>query len=133
MKLNTLFIYLAVAMALVIFSCTKETEAVGTGTGKVVVEPPKQISPTATYADGKTTFTTVCIRCHNANPTKQGAIGPAIACSSLPLVTSKVTTGTYPTGYKPKRSTKIMPKMPNLANKVDSLHLYLNSSEWGCK
>jgi hypothetical protein len=54
-------------------------------------------------------------------------MGPPIHGSSYELVDLKVRQGLYPKGYKPKRSSNIMPKFPNLTDKeIKILHEYLN-------
>ncbi len=81
----------------------------------------------ALEARGKASFMSNCIVCHNPNPTIDGSIGPAIAGSSLELVTARVLTRSYPPGYKPKRDTEVMPDFPQLKDDVAALHAYLNS------
>lgn len=88
-------------------------------------EPKKPLS--ALESRGKATFMANCIACHNPNPTIDGSIGPAIAGSSLELVTARVLTRSYPPGYKPKRSSEVMPDFPQLKDDVPGLHAYLNS------
>lgn len=65
---------------------------------------------------GKALYQSTCTVCHNENPKKEGAVGPAIAGASLELVMSKVKTGLYPAGYKPKRTTKLMVPLPHLSD-----------------
>lgn len=77
--------------------------------------------------DGKNLYTSKCIRCHNANPTKAGIIGPDIAGSSLELITAKTQHREYPKGYIPKRKTKIMPIIKMNENEIKAIHKYLNS------
>jgi mono/diheme cytochrome c family protein len=77
--------------------------------------------------DGGTLYKTRCAACHNVNPTKPGSIGPDIAGSSLELITAKTQRREYPKGYKPKRKTKIMPRVPLSEVQLKSLHEYLKS------
>jgi hypothetical protein len=70
---------------------------------------------------------TNCIACHNADPTKDGNIGPAIAGSSRELVEARVMRAQYPPGYTPKRTTQLMPAQPFLEGLVPSLAAYLAS------
>lgn len=77
--------------------------------------------------DGKTLYHANCIRCHNANPTKPGAIGPELITTPAAVFKVKVPTGNYPAGYTPKRRTKIMPKFPGLTNKTDLIYNYIRS------
>ena len=76
---------------------------------------------------GKGVYISNCIACHNPNPTLDGSIGPAIAGSSLDLLTHRVLTRDYPKGYKPKRSSGVMPDFPQLKDDLPALHAYLNS------
>jgi mono/diheme cytochrome c family protein len=59
---------------------------------------------------GKQLYTKNCIRCHNANPTKPGSIGPELFTTPYNVFHGKITQGVYPPEYTPKRKTKIMPK-----------------------
>lgn len=74
---------------------------------------------------GKITYTSTCATCHNINPALEGSIGPKLKGSSFDLIKQKVTLGTYPDGYTPKRGTHVMPKMPYLDTEIMSLYLYL--------
>jgi mono/diheme cytochrome c family protein len=74
---------------------------------------------------GKSLYFANCIACHNTNPAKAGSVGPAISDSSKELLTLKVTQGTYPEGYQPKRTTKLMPPLPNLKAGIPFLHAFL--------
>jgi mono/diheme cytochrome c family protein len=87
--------------------------------------PKKELTPLE--ARGKGVFVSNCIVCHNPNPTIDGSIGPAIANSSLELITHRVLTRDYPPGYKPKRNSEAMPDFPQLKDDVPALHAYLNS------
>lgn len=90
---------------------------------------PKAASPIQPrdYEIGKAVYTTTCIKCHNANPTKPGPIGPELYTTPNAVFHTKVPTGTYPQGYVAKRKTKIMPNFLHLTNKVDSLYHYIRS------
>lgn len=76
-------------------------------------------------ARGKTIYANVCTACHAANPSVDGALGPAIAGSSPELVEARLLRGEYPPGYQPKRPSQVMPKFPNLASEIDALSAYL--------
>lgn len=78
-------------------------------------------------SEGKTLYITRCASCHNVNPTKPGSIGPDIAGSSLELITLKTQKREYPKDYKPKRKTRIMPKIPLSDVQLKSLYEYLQS------
>ena len=60
------------------------------------------------------------------DPAKVGSVGPAIRGSSKALLTLKVTQGAYPEGYQRKRTTKLMPPLPNLKEDIPSLYAFLN-------
>jgi len=79
------------------------------------------------YKSGKAIYNTDCIACHNANPRLPGAIGPDNYGSSLELVRLKVLKGEYPSGYKPKRTTKEMPEFESYGNDIEAIHFYLNN------
>ena len=80
-----------------------------------------------TLADerGKAIYTAKCISCHNVNPAKKGSIGPDIADSNIPLLIMKTQYKKYPKGYKPKRKTKIMPKIPLSDKQLYYLYEYI--------
>lgn len=75
---------------------------------------------------GKSIYNSNCIACHNADPNKDGALGPAVQGSSLALLEARILRAQYPDGYQPKRSTKSMVAMPYLKNEINALHVYLN-------
>src|SRR6187402_1809747 len=52
---------------------------------------------------GQTLYSLHCTACHNPDPAKDGALGPALAGSSLDLLLARVIRGEYPPGYAPKR------------------------------
>lgn len=78
-------------------------------------------------SNGKATYLSNCIACHNPDPRQAGSVGPDIAFSSLELVEARVTKAQYPAGYKPKRESHMMPAFPQLAKEVPAIHAYLNS------
>jgi mono/diheme cytochrome c family protein len=112
-KLKFLFLVGAMTSSLLLISCKKNNT------------PEKVLSPLESR--GKGVFLSNCIACHNPNPTIDGSIGPAIAGSSLELVTHRVLTRDYPPGYKPKRNSEVMPDFPQLKDDVPAIHAYLNS------
>ena len=75
---------------------------------------------------GKAVYDGVCIACHNPNPALDGSLGPANAGASHELIEARVLRAEYPPGYTPKRSSKAMPAMPHLADKIDDLYAYLS-------
>jgi mono/diheme cytochrome c family protein len=74
---------------------------------------------------GKQVYLAECIMCHHSDPSKDGSLGPAVKGSSRELLEAKVLRATYPPGYPPKRTTSLMPAMPQLAPKIPDLAAYL--------
>lgn len=81
--------------------------------------------------EGRRVYLGTCVKCHNTNPSKPGTIGPDLLSTPLEVFRTKVPTGKYPTGYTPKRKTKVMPKFPHLADKVDFIYNYIQSTKNG--
>jgi len=77
---------------------------------------------------GERVYQNVCIACHNADPSKDGVVGPAVAGSSRELLEARVVRGELPPGYTPKRQTGAMPAFPYLADQVDDLAAYLEAA-----
>lgn len=67
-----------------------------------------------------------CIACHNADPAKDGVLGPSVANSSLELLEERIMRAQYPKDYKPKRDTRQMAVMPHLQNEIPALKAFLN-------
>jgi hypothetical protein len=63
------------------------------------------------------------------NPSQDGALGPAVAGSTLPLLEERVMRGGYPEGYVPKRTSRVMIPLPHLEPKLPALAAYLGSLE----
>lgn len=78
---------------------------------------------------GRSIYLGNCAACHNSDPTKDGSVGPAIAGSTLELVTARVLNASYPPNYKPKRNTKAMPAQPYLKSAIPDLVAFLNQPE----
>jgi mono/diheme cytochrome c family protein len=74
---------------------------------------------------GRQIYQAQCIACHNPDPAKAGPIGPDVRGSSEELLRAKVLSGSYPPGYAPKRATKVMQPIPQLANDIPALAEYL--------
>ena len=74
---------------------------------------------------GRQIYQSQCIACHNSDPSQPGPIGPAVRGSSAELLRARVVDGTYPPGYTPKRPTKVMQPMPQLAKDIPALAAYL--------
>lgn len=111
MKLVLALLFLVSALG-----CTKTQPA---------AEPSSPVSAESLVARGKVVYQTTCIACHNADPSKDGGVGPAVAGSSKELLEARVLTSNYPAGYKPKRETHVMPQFPHLKNDIDALAAYL--------
>ncbi len=88
---------------------------------------PAEPDPAQLVARGRQVYMANCIACHSQNPAQDGALGPAVAGSSYALVEARVMHGTYPEGYTPKRSSKVMIPLPHLANELTALTAYLDS------
>lgn len=76
---------------------------------------------------GRRSYLSLCISCHNSDPSKEGTQGPPIKGSSEALLEAKIINGQYPPNYTPKRKTQAMPKFPYLKNSVPDLAAYLRS------
>lgn len=81
----------------------------------------------ANAQDGKTLYQSKCVRCHNADPSKKGSIGPDIADASLELITVRTQKRGYPAGYTPKRKSKIMPVIKLTEAELKALHGYIKT------
>ena len=78
---------------------------------------------------GQRTYQNVCIACHDANPNRDGTLGPAIAGNPVELLEAKVLRGQYPPGYAPKRTTRVMPVFTYLEVKLPDIAAYLAETE----
>jgi len=77
---------------------------------------------------GRGIYMNVCVACHNADPAKDGAIGPNLVGTTRELIEWRVVKGAYPPGYTPKRATGAMPAFPHLAADVDALYAFVRES-----
>ena len=109
---------LAIAALFFFSGCTKKEEAPNLVSAA--------LSPEQLLERGQQAYASNCQSCHGPDPKKDGSIGPAVWGSSLELLTSRVLKGAYPTGYGPKRTTKLMVPLPHLEKDLPALHLYLN-------
>ena len=87
----------------------------------------KEEGPETPQAQGRRVYMTYCVVCHNADPSKDGTNGPALAGSSEELLKTRVLTQSYPPGYKPKRPTQTMPVYPQVKNRISELTAFLNA------
>lgn len=97
-------------LSLVLVACTK-----------------KPATPLSPVEEGKKLYATHCTACHSPNPKIDGALGPAVFGSTLDLLDRRLVHGDYPAGYSPKRSTKVMVRLPFLKDQIPNLHAYLNN------
>ncbi len=84
-----------------------------------------EASPEELAEQGRQIYLSTCIACHNADPAKDGALGPAVAGSSRELVEARVLRGEYPDGTVPKREGAVMVAMPFLEKQIPALAAYL--------
>jgi mono/diheme cytochrome c family protein len=80
------------------------------------------------YERGRLVYNTTCVECHNRDPNLAGVKGPPIAGSSRELIAARILNLSYPPGYKPKRTTHEMRKLPNLKPDIDNLAVFLQAS-----
>ena len=76
---------------------------------------------------GRRVYLARCTACHNADPSRDGRVGPAIKGAPLELVRTRVLWAAYPPGYAPKRGTRIMPPQPDLVSRIGDLAAYLRA------
>jgi len=84
-------------------------------------------SPEQLIEAGRSVYNANCIACHGVDPTRDGALGPAVAGSSLELLEARVLRAEYPPGYEPKRPSRVMVALPHLESKLPELAAYLQS------
>jgi mono/diheme cytochrome c family protein len=119
---------LAVAALLLLAGCSRDEAPAPTASSA-----PSDISrpaPSTAAVDGdpekgRQVYLGQCTACHNTDPSRDGALGPAIKGAARELVEARVVHGTYPPGYTPKRPSKVMPARPDLAPSVGDLAAYL--------
>lgn len=76
---------------------------------------------------GKEVYQNLCASCHGQDLKKAGPIGPDMFGTSHEVLEAKVLRGTYPPGYKPKRPTNVMVRMPHVEKDLPALEAYLNA------
>ena len=99
--------------------------ALPTGCGKEK-EPATQTAGVGDAKRGRALYVTNCAACHHSDPSKDGAIGPAVKGASRELIEARVMRGAYPPDYKPKRKTAAMPAQPYLGSSLPDLVAFLN-------
>jgi mono/diheme cytochrome c family protein len=83
-------------------------------------------TPTDPLAErGRQVYLAQCTQCHAVDPSQAGAVGPPVKGSSRELLEARILRGSYPPGYKPKRSTTVMPPQPSVAPEIPALAAYL--------
>jgi mono/diheme cytochrome c family protein len=87
--------------------------------------PPAKPDADPAVTRGRQVYMGTGIACHNVDPKVDGAVGPAVKGASREVIESKLLRGDYPAGYKPKRTTKVMPPQPGLASSIDDLAAFL--------
>ncbi len=85
--------------------------------------------PLSLVDHGKRLYQAQCSSCHHRDPHQDHVLGPAVAGSSFELLEARILRAEYPEGYQPKRSTKIMLRMPALKTQIEALYVYLNEVE----
>jgi mono/diheme cytochrome c family protein len=87
---------------------------------------PEPLDPVALVQRGKVVYASNCTACHNPDPSLDGALGPAVTGSTHDLLEKRVLHGTYPDGYEPKRTSRVMIALPHLEPDIAALTAYLN-------
>lgn len=103
--------FVAIAVVLMLGGCGEDSKTPSAGDGDA--------------SRGKQVYLAQCIACHNPDPSKPGALAPAVKGASRELLEARVVSGSYPPGYKPKRETSVMKPMPHLASAVPDLAAFL--------
>lgn len=80
-------------------------------------------------ARGKQAYLKNCMSCHGPDPAVDGPVGPKIVGASPALVEARVMRASYPPDYKPRRTTRLMQPMPQLAGQLADLSAYLNEEK----
>ena len=77
---------------------------------------------------GEQIYRANCYSCHGVDPAHDGLLGPTIKGSSRALLKIRLEKGGrhYPKGYKPKRTTTVMPAQAHLVKDLDDLLAYIN-------
>jgi mono/diheme cytochrome c family protein len=80
---------------------------------------------------GRRLYLSNCISCHNRDPNISGSIGPEVIDAPLEVMKHKIMTGTYPAvlpkGFRPKRKTKLMRKIPKLEKEIPLIYDWIQS------
>jgi mono/diheme cytochrome c family protein len=140
---NKFWLALVVCSGLWIVACSDEPATSSSGSGgssgavtaaiptpkPTPAAPPRVLSREELIEAGRGSYNANCIACHSLDPTKDGALGPAVAGSSLELIAARVLRAEYPEGYTPKRKTRVMIALSHLEPQLNALTAYLDSLE----
>jgi mono/diheme cytochrome c family protein len=114
---------------LLLTGCGQDDKPAPTSRSEAPATAPVAAAPAAASAaaavKGKQVWLNQCVACHNADPAKDGPIGPAVKGASKALIEARLLHASYPPGYKPKRDTKVMPARPDLVASIPDLAAYL--------
>ena len=89
-------------------------------------KPATQTAAPGDAKRGRALYLANCAACHHSDPSKDGAIGPAVKGASRELIEARVMRASYPQDYKPKRKTAAMPAQPYLESSLPDLAAFLN-------
>jgi mono/diheme cytochrome c family protein len=117
---------LLLTAALVLGGCGQDEKPAPTAesSGSAPASATRGVAP-GDPVKGRQVWLGQCVSCHNAEPAKEGPVGPAVKGSSPELLEARVLRASYPAGYTPKRATKVMPARPDLAPSIPDLVAYL--------
>ena len=103
-------------LTLLLSACTKDSNS------------PTKTAQGGDARRGRGIYLSSCVACHNRDPSKDGATGPAITGASRELLEARVLRASYPPGYTPKRKSSLMQARPYLRSAIADLAAFLNSS-----
>jgi len=75
---------------------------------------------------GEAVYLAQCTACHASSPAQAGPAGPPIKGASRELLEARLVRGDYPPGYTPKRTSRLMQPMPQLAASIADLAAFLS-------
>ena len=131
MNINTLQImrrlFFAFLLIMLFSSCEKKSINQEEAESEQDQKKLNNIAFTTDIEKGRMVYFANCVSCHNNNPKKPGSIGPEVYGASIDVLAQKIVFGKYPENYSPKRTSKIMPLMPNLKKEISNLHAFINS------
>lgn len=123
---GTRLAWLALGAALVLACSDAQAPAPPPPAPAVPAPAPAPTAPGESSVErGRQVYLSVCTACHNADPSRDGAVGPANAGASRELLEAKLLRGSYPPGHVPKRPSQVMPRFEHLAGSVGDLAAFL--------